>query len=574
VKTLWQTPLVAIAAAIALVAGCSQQNVYQPPPPPSVTVSKPVQQDVTIYLDETGTTEPFQYVDIRARVKGFLVSEPELLGILERELMTILSKPEVEGDDESNAELMTILQQRLARGGGDEASDGDLIELLQKRAPTPGDIAIGKGPDVSEVWLLRTLKEKAAREKSRADDPQYPKDEVSKEYLKENYFLPSTDVKAGDQLYQIDPQPFLATLRQAVAALNVANAEYIDADAKYKRGIPLVDSGAMSKEEFGERVADRGVKRAVIKAAEAAVRTAKLDLDYTRVAAPFDGRVGKTLVYKGNLVGATEATLLTNIVRYDPIYATFNISENELLRIQAAREKAEARGETADKKGSKEPSEVFMRRANDTAYKFQGQLDYTALTVDERTGTFQVRGVFPNPDNKIVPGLFVRIRVPLGTVPNALLIPQRAVAQDQQGKYLLVIDKDNKVERRDVALGRTVRDFVVVAEGLQADETVIIDGIQRARAGAKVTPEPIVLDPPAPEVIEPESDEAADALPSTPEATRQPSLSPAARTPPESPGGAVAEPPRVPAETSGGAPGETPGGTSPESPAGPGTTPN
>jgi len=569
VKTLWQTPLVVIAAAIALVAGCSQQNVYQPPPPPAVTVSRPLQQDVTINLDETGTTQPFQYVDIRARVKGFLISEPELLAILERELMTFLSGRGASGED-SDAALMAMLKQRSDSGGGDEASDSELHDLLEKRAAASDDIATGDGPDVTEIWLLETLKEKAARAAARAEDPEYPKDEVSQEYLQENYFLPSANVKADEQLYQIDPQPYLATLRQSIAALNVANAEYIDADAKYQRGIPLVKDGAMSREEFGERAAVRGVKRANIKAAEAAVHAAKLDLDYTRVVSPIDGRVSKTLVYKGNLVGATDPTLLTNVVRYDPIYATFNISENELLRIQAAKEKAEASGETADDdKQSKQPRKVFMKRANDTSYRFPGQLDFTALTVDERTGTFQVRGVFDNPDNIIVPGLFVRIRVPLGTVKDALLVPQRAVAQDQQGKYLLVVDKDNKVERRDVALGTTVRDFVVVTQGLQADETVIIDGIQRARPGAKVTPEPLTLDPPAPEVIEPESDAAADAPPPTPEAAGEPSASPAAGTPPASPGGAADEPPAGgPDETPGRAPAETPGGTLPESPSG------
>lgn len=461
----------------------------------------PLQQDVTIYLEETGTTEPFQHVDIRARVKGFLISEPELMEILERDLLAFLKKQTA--GNESNAELSAILQQRLAAGGGDDASDSQLTAILKKRASTNDNVASGEGPDVTEIWLLQTLNEQAARVKTRDEGSEQAKDEISNDYLKENYFLPGAEVKTGDQLYQIDPQPYLAALREKIAALNVANAEYIDADAKYQRGIPLVKNGAMGREEFDERAAVRGVKRANIKAAEAAVRAAKLDLDYTRVASPIDGRVGKTLVDKGNLVGATDATLLTNVVTYDPIYATFNISENKLLKIQqAARQGAEANGEKAEEeKGtSKKPRKMFLQRAIDTAYKFPGKLDFTALTVDEKTGTYQVRGVFENPGEVIIPGLFVRIRVPLGTVENALLVPQRAVAQDQQGKYLLIVNIDNKVERRDVILGSAQREFVVVTEGLKADETVIIDGIQRARLGAEINAEPIALQTPEPEV--------------------------------------------------------------------------
>ena len=220
-------------------------------------------------------------------------------------------------------------------------------------------------------------------------------------------------------------------------------------------------------------------------ASRAALDLAKLKLEYTTVRAPISGRIGKTLVKAGNLVGDTGATQLTTIIRYDPIYANFSVNERALLEA-IDRDGSHRKG---GKHHDKKTLPLFLQRATDSGFPFKGHFDYADLTVDQSTGTFMVRGVFANPDHRIIPGLFVRVRMPIGVQKNALLVPEAAMAADQAGRFVLVVDSKKVVERRNITIGSKQGSLVVVKTGLTPDERVIVAGIQRARPGSKVTPE-------------------------------------------------------------------------------------
>lgn len=205
-------------------------------------------------------------------------------------------------------------------------------------------------------------------------------------------------------------------------------------------------------------------------------------VERVEVRTPIAGRVGKTLIKAGNLVDGNEATHLTTVIQYDPIYANFNISERSLLRLM---EQSPRRGTKEIKKGD---VKILLRRAGDTGFPFEGHLDYADLAVDQSTGTYMIRGIFPNPDLAIVPGLFVRVRIPIGVQEAALLIPERAIGSDQAGKYVFVVNSENRVERRDIVVGVKYTNMVVVEEGLDGEDWVITDGVQRSRPGAEVAP--------------------------------------------------------------------------------------
>ena len=190
-----------------------------------------------------------------------------------------------------------------------------------------------------------------------------------------------------------------------------------------------------------------------------------------------------TLVKRGNLVSGTDATHLTTVMQYDPIYATFYINETQLLSLVGSRKEKDADN---DKK-----PQIDLRRQSDDDFVFQGQFDYADLQVDQNTGTYMIRGIFPNPDLQLVPGLFVRVRIPISEIKNAQLIPEYAVMTDQAGKYVFVVNAESEVERRDVSLGpKHVIDqqpFLVIDGGIEDTDLVVIQGVQRTRAGGLVT---------------------------------------------------------------------------------------
>jgi RND family efflux transporter MFP subunit len=315
-------------------------------------------------------------------------------------------------------------------------------------------------------------------------------------YLEEIHFQDGQIVKAGDLLFVIDRKPFEADRNNAVAALKVAQAEKVDAEAKYRRALPLAERQAISQEELVEKAAAYEVSQAVIEARQADLDRAELELSYTNVKSPIDGRVGARLIDAGNFVGRSMTNHLTTVIRYDPIYATFNISERELLELIRRGPRSEGSGEL-----DKEKIPFYMALEDETTFSRVGNYDYADLGVESATGTFRLRGVFPNPrPSTITPGMTVRIRVPTGVIQGALLVPEAAVGADQLGRYLLIVNAEDRVERRDVGLGRKVGSMQVVQSGLDSDEWVIVEGIQFVRPGSIVRRESRPLSPPPAEI--------------------------------------------------------------------------
>ena len=226
--------------------------------------------------------------------------------------------------------------------------------------------------------------------------------------------------------------------------------------------------------------ANRDQAQAGLLGAQAQLELAQINLGYTSVAAPFDGRMGRHQIDAGNLVGTGgQDTVLAEINRIDPIYAYFTINERELLRIRAQR------GEGGD-----QPQDQVLElgTANDQGYPYPGKLDFAAITLAPGTGTLELRGIFPNPQYRLLPGLFVRIRAPLEETPKAILVPEAVIGHDQAGPYVLTVDKDDAVVRSGIELGQLVGVERVVTKGLDATARVIVDGLQRAVPGRKVTP--------------------------------------------------------------------------------------
>ena len=223
---------------------------------------------------------------------------------------------------------------------------------------------------------------------------------------------------------------------------------------------------------------------AMVVSALAALDKARLELGYCTINAPISGRISRKMVDIGNLVGAGEFTLLTTIRQWTPIYVYFSINERDLLRLM---EKARAEGITADRPDTI-PLEVGL--ANESGFPHKGRLDFVDATVDPNTATMQLRGVFdnPGPQHAMVPGMFVRVRMPIAQRENALLVSERALGQDQGGRYLLVVGNENTVEQRYVKIGALRDGMRVITDGLKAEDSVVVIGIQRAIPGAKVTP--------------------------------------------------------------------------------------
>ena len=372
-------PLVAAAFA-ALLAACGGENRYVAPPPPQVKVALPIEQNVTRYLEATGTTAAVNSANLVARVQGFL--------------------------------------QEIRYRDGDE-------------------------------------------------------------------------VKQGAVLFVIEPEPYKLKLEQARAAEAGAAATLKQNEAEYERQADLASRAVASKAQLDNATANRDSAQAKLMQAKGDTAQAAINLGYTEVKAPFDGIVTARQVSIGELVGANGRTQLATIVATDPIYVNFNISEQDTLR---AREQIRRLGLTPQDL-KKVPVEVGLQ--SDEGYPYKGTLDYASPSINQATGTLAVRAILANPDRRLLPGFFVRVRIP-DQQSKALLVPEAALGSDQGGRYLLVVGKDNVVEQRKVTIGPSVGDLRVIDKGLAADDRVVVDGILRAIPGEKVDPQMQSLPPPAP----------------------------------------------------------------------------
>jgi RND family efflux transporter MFP subunit len=306
-------------------------------------------------------------------------------------------------------------------------------------------------------------------------------------YLQKINFKEGAEVKEGAVLFEIDPRPYQAVFNQARAQVRLQEAQLAYNEAVYKRDLRLFRNQAISEEELQQAETQRNTSRASVNAAKANLETARLNLGWTKVTAPIDGRASRTLVTRGNLVTA-DSTILTTIVSQDPMYVYFDVDEPTALRVQQLIREGKVKSVRA---GAKVP--VFLGLTTEKDYPHEGELDFVNNQVDPTTATLQIRGVFENPKPPVgyrllSAGLFVRVRVPIGAYYRALLVNAEAILMDQDLRFVYVLDGQNQVVRRNVTLGSEHDGLTVITEGLRPRERVVVDGIQHVRPGMTVKP--------------------------------------------------------------------------------------
>ena len=290
-------------------------------------------------------------------------------------------------------------------------------------------------------------------------------------------------VKAGTLLFTIEPEPYAVKLNQARAAEAGAEATLKQTQADFDRNASLVTTQAASRQQYDQTLAARETARASFQQAQANTRLAALNDDYAHVKAPFDGIVTARQVSVGEFVGGSATpTLLATIVQINPIYVNFNISEQDIQRLRTEMQK---RGLTRDNLKAV-PVEIGLQ--TESGYSHAGSFDYASPSVNPQTGTLAARGVFENADRALLPGYFVRVRIPVERQADALLIPDAALGSDQGGRYVLLVNKDNVVEHRNVKIGPVIDDLRVVDDGLSPADRVVIAGVLRAVPGQQVEP--------------------------------------------------------------------------------------
>jgi RND family efflux transporter MFP subunit len=308
-------------------------------------------------------------------------------------------------------------------------------------------------------------------------------------YIDRVLFREGQTVKRDEVLAVIDPRPYQADYDRAKAGLVLAKSQRELANLEADRVQKLKDSGAVSQEELDERLSALHQQEANVAAAQAALDSAALNLSFTSVRAPINGRVSRAEVTRGNLVtgGNNGGTLLTTIVSVDPIYVYFEGDENAYLRYQAL---ARA-GERPSSRDAANPVRIGL--ANEEGFPHEGHMDFVDNQLDVRTGTIRGRAVLDNKDGQFTPGLFARVQLLGSKEYDALLIEDRAVGTDQNQTYVFVLGPDNKIDYRPVQLGRAMEGLRIVRKGLKPGDVVVVNGLQRVRPGVQVTPKMVVM---------------------------------------------------------------------------------
>ena len=305
-------------------------------------------------------------------------------------------------------------------------------------------------------------------------------------YLDEVHFTDGQMVKQGDLLFTIDKRPFQTSLDQASANLAQARANLAFTEADLARAAQLVRDKTITEQTFDQRTQAKRVAAASVEAQEAAVRQARLDLGFTELRAPVDGRIGDRRVSPGNLVtGGTggNTTMLATIVSLDPIRFEFTFDEASYIRYERLSRTGK---DVAGREGS---ALVSLRLIDEADYSHDGRMDFVDNTIDRTSGTIRGRAVFANPHGVFTPGMFGRVRVPASPPSTALLVPDSAIGTEQARKYVLVVDGENKVQQKYVTLGQLSGDQRVIKTGLAAEDRVVVNGLMRARPGIKVKPQ-------------------------------------------------------------------------------------
>lgn len=282
-------------------------------------------------------------------------------------------------------------------------------------------------------------------------------------------FTEGADIKAGQQLYQIDPSTYEATLANAQASAE----QYRSLTTRYRQ---LIDEQAVSRQEYDTAHAQQ-------LQAEAQVKTAQINLRYTKVLAPISGRIGRSAVTEGALVTNGQATALATLQQLDPIYVDVTQSYSEMLKLRRALENGQLQ------KAGDNAAKVNLTLEDGSKYPLDGKLEFSEVSVDQTTGSVTLRAVFPNPDHLLLPGVFVHARLPAGIAQQAIMAPQIGVTRDQKGSpTALVVNAENKVELRQLKTSRTIGSDWLIEDGLKAGDKVIVEGLQFVRPGATVNP--------------------------------------------------------------------------------------
>lgn len=301
-------------------------------------------------------------------------------------------------------------------------------------------------------------------------------------YLDSVKFVDGTFVKKGQELFIIEPQPYLEKLKEAQASVVVQKATYTYNESEYERQKRMYKQNATSLNNVEKWGAQAEAAKAEIDKAVANAAVSAINYTYTHVLAPFDGRMGRHLVDPGNLVGNGKATDLATIQQIDPIYVYFNLNELDLIKIRAAAKAHDFK-----------PSElktvpVYVSMQNETSFAHEGKLDFVNTGLNASTGTIEFRALIPNKDFVLLPGLFVKVRIPLSQPVPQLTIPDTAVQYDQIGPYVFILDKNNNVLLRRVVLGGSEQGIRSITKGINAQDNVVVSGLQNAIPGRQVAP--------------------------------------------------------------------------------------
>jgi len=294
-------------------------------------------------------------------------------------------------------------------------------------------------------------------------------------FLIERAFVDGSDVTSGDLLFVIDPRSFEASLAAARAELSENTATLSYANEQVRRYKPLVEKDYVTRDAYDEYVTQAKEARAAVEAARANVVQAELNLSYCTMIAPFDGRIGRRLVDVGNLVGSGQATELATLVKLDPIYVYFSVAERDTPQVLAEQ--------------NKKPLSASIILADGSTHPESGTVDFIDNQIDTTTGTVEMRAVIPNTGKTLLPGQYAKVRLLLKEQPDTIIVPQKAVGEQQGNTFVYVVGKDNKVEFREVTAGAAIEELRVIDKGLTEGEMVVIDGLQKIKPGITVKPE-------------------------------------------------------------------------------------
>jgi RND family efflux transporter MFP subunit len=306
-------------------------------------------------------------------------------------------------------------------------------------------------------------------------------------------FSEGHEVKQGDILFVIDPRPYEAELKRAQAQLQHDITAANLAKIEYKRAEKLLEQRAISQEQYDTRVTTHEQAEANVLASQAAVDTAQLNVSFTQVRAPINGRVGKAEITAGNLV-ANGTTLLTTIVSQDPVYVEFQADEQTFLKHvrpdKQPANKLKVKADTSDGNSNT----LWVGLTSESGYPHQAKLEFVNNELDVATGAINIRGVLSNPDRKFVPGMFARVKFPQATRHDAILVRDAAIGTDQNVRFVFVVNAENQIEYRAIKPGSLIDDLREVSEGLKPGERIVVNGLQRVRPGSPVTPQQVAME--------------------------------------------------------------------------------